>query len=117
MSELDFIGLCRRHGLPDPRLQVVRRDRDGRRRWLDAVFDLPDGRELVVEVDGAAHLCVQQYADDLDRTIELVIDGKTVVRVAAVTLRLAEDRVADQLARLLGCRPVRRRAAQTPRSV
>jgi hypothetical protein len=76
LSELDLVRVCRRHGLPEPRLQVVRRDRHGRRRWLDAVFDLPRGRELVV-------------------------DGKAVVRVAAVTLRLAEARVADQLGRLL----------------
>jgi very-short-patch-repair endonuclease len=101
LSELDLVQLCRRRRLPEPALQVVRRDRDGRRRWLDAVFAMPDGRELVVEVDGAGHLTVEQYVDDLDRTIELVIDGKTVVRVAAVTLRLAPERFAEQLARLL----------------
>jgi hypothetical protein len=101
LSELDLLALCRRYDLPEPVRQVVRRDADGRRRWLDAVFRLPDGRMLVVEVDGAAHMLIEQYADDLDRTVELVIDGKVVVRVAAVTLRLNPERFGDQLRRLL----------------
>jgi hypothetical protein len=101
LSELDLLSLCRRFGLPEPMRQVVRRDAHGRRRWLDAVFRLPDGRELVVEVDGAAHMLVEQYADDLDRTVELVIDGRVVVRVAALTLRSRPEHFADQLRRLL----------------
>jgi hypothetical protein len=119
LSELDLVLLCRAYGLPEPRRQVVRRDRHGRRRWLDAVFDLPDGRELVAEIDGAAHLLVEHYVDDLDRTAELLIDGKVVVRFAAVTLRVAPERVADQLARLLGRPPVgrvRQSAAMRTRS-
>jgi hypothetical protein len=107
LSELDFSKLCRTFGLPEPRRQVVRHDRDGRRRWMDAEFTLPDGRTLVAEIDGAAHLLVEQYIDDLDRTAELLIDGKVVVRFAAVTVRLAPQRVADQLARLLGLPPTR----------
>jgi very-short-patch-repair endonuclease len=101
LSELDLLRLCRKHDLPEPRRQVVRRDQDGRRRWLDAVFILPDGTELVVEVDGAAHMCIEQYADDLDRMNQLITEGKVVLRVAAVTLRLDGDRFAAQLAMLL----------------
>src|SRR5262245_20152226 len=34
LSELDLVGLCRRHGLPEPTRQVVRPDRSGRMRYL-----------------------------------------------------------------------------------
>jgi hypothetical protein len=43
-----------------PRGQRARLDRAGRRRWTDAEWDLPDGRVLVLEVDGGFHDDVRQ---------------------------------------------------------
>ena len=56
LSEIDFVRLCRRHGLPVPTHQAVRVEPSGRRRYLDAEWTLPDGRSAAVEVDGALHL-------------------------------------------------------------
>jgi len=79
----------------------VRTDRFGRRRYLDAEWRLPDGRVVVVEVDGGIHLLPLHYWDDMDRDVELVISGRTVVRIPSVALRLDERRVGDQLTRVL----------------
>ena len=65
LSEIDFVQLCRRAKLPPPTRQVKRRDRHGRVRYLDACWVLPDGRVITVEVDGAIHLMVQSYWDDM----------------------------------------------------
>lgn len=51
LGELDFSGLCRRRGLPEPSRQVVRRGPRGRI-YLDVRWDC---RNLVVEIDGALH--------------------------------------------------------------
>jgi hypothetical protein len=64
LSELDLVQLCRRFRLPEPHQQVPRRDRHGRRRWLDAYW--PEWR-LHVEVDGAAHQEVASWWDDMTR--------------------------------------------------
>ena len=56
LSEIDFVRLCRIHGLPAPHQQTVRHDVAGRRRYLDATWRRGDGRLVVVEVDGALHL-------------------------------------------------------------
>jgi hypothetical protein len=53
----------------------VRRDCHGARRYLDATWDLRDGRTLVVEVDGALHLEARQWKDDQLRQNEIVIAG------------------------------------------
>jgi hypothetical protein len=57
LSELDLLQLCRRERLPIPDRQVVRRDRTGRRRYVDAMWD---EWKLAVEIDGAHHLEVAQ---------------------------------------------------------
>ncbi|MEU5939965.1 hypothetical protein ABZ807_12385 [Micromonospora sp. NPDC047548] len=38
LSEIDFVRLCRRHGLPRPELQHRRAEAAGRVRWLDAYW-------------------------------------------------------------------------------
>jgi hypothetical protein len=60
MTEVDFIRFCARNRLPKPVHQRVRRDRQGRRRYIDAVLVGPAG-EVKVEIDGALHLVVQTY--------------------------------------------------------
>ena len=65
LPELDFSRLARRYGLPAPdRRQVMRRDQDGRRRWLDAYWDQA---RLVAEVDGLWHMDAMAWWDDMRR--------------------------------------------------
>jgi hypothetical protein len=100
LTEIDLGPLAARAGLGQPRRQALRRERSGKVRWLDAEFDLSDGRVLVVEVDGAVHLQPRSYWDDMDRQNEIVIDGRPVLRFASLTVRLDAARVVDQLARM-----------------
>lgn len=109
LAEIDLGKLARRAGLDPPRRQSFRRDPDGGARHLDAEFDLPDGSLLVVEVDGRGHLEVRKWMDDLGRQNEVVIDGRTVLRFASLTIRLDEQQVIDQLQRM--------RLAHTPAKV
>jgi hypothetical protein len=99
LSEIDFVRLCPRFGLPAPERQVVRTDRYGRRRYLDAYFRLPDGSVLVVEVDGALHLRVGAWWEDMAREREIVITTGKVLRFASVEIRLYPERVAADLRR------------------
>jgi len=101
LSEIDFVVLCRRAGLPPPGQQVVRTDRSGRRRYLDARWQLPDGRTITVEIDGALHLAVLTYWDDMYRGNELVISGEHVLRYPSLAVRLDPIRVVEQLRRAL----------------
>ncbi|MFN2560049.1 MAG: hypothetical protein ABR571_01970 [Jatrophihabitans sp.] len=102
LSEIDFVRLCRRNGLPGPALQQVRRERSGRRRYLDAEWTLPGGRRVVVEVDGAVHLAPRRWFDDQLRQNELSLAGALVLRYPSVVVRTEEPLVADQLRRALG---------------
>lgn len=100
LAEIDLAPLAREAGLPSPRRQALRREPSGRVRYLDAEFDLPDGRTLAVEIDGAVHLQTQKWWDDLDRQNELVIAGDHVLRFPSVTVRLEPAKVVDQLRRM-----------------
>lgn len=115
VSETDFTDLCRRYGLPEPERQVVRTEAGGRRRYLDNVMRGPDGREVVVEVDGALHLLPRTYWDDMSRDNELVIDGKVKLRFPTVAMWVAADEVAWQVARALGL-PTPAKCQHLPRS-
>lgn len=101
LSELDFVRLCRRHGLPEPELQRVRPDSQGRRRYLDASWRRRDGRLVVVEVDGAVHLVPRVWFDDQLRQNELVLADSLVLRYPSVIVRTEEALVAAQLRRAL----------------
>lgn len=101
LSEIDFIALCRRAALPAPTQQAVRTDRFGKRRYLDATWELSDGRTVTVEIDGALHLLAVTYWDDMDRQNELVLSGETVLRYPSVVVRTSERRVIEQLRRAL----------------
>jgi hypothetical protein len=102
LSEIDFIRLCRAAGLSQPAQQKVRIERSGRRRYLDAVWDLPDGRRLVVEVDGALHLVPGRWWEDQLRQNELAISGDVVLRFPSVVVRNEPVVVTDQLRSILG---------------
>ena len=100
MSEIDLGALCRRFALPAPIRQEVRVEKNGRRRYLDAVWIRADGRRVVVEVDGALHLAPRRWWDDQLRQNELVIAGSLVLRFPSVIVRLEQALVADQLRRI-----------------
>jgi hypothetical protein len=102
LSEIDFVRLCRRFGLPEPIRQSVRCDRYGRRRYLDAEFRTVDGKRVVVEVDGALHLIVQNWWGDQLRQNEFTIAGDLVLRYPSVVVRAEQAVVADQLRRMIG---------------
>lgn len=101
LSEIDFVRLCRRAGLPEPSRQSVRTDSMGRRRYLDAVWDLADGRTLAVEVDGALHLAVSQWWSDQLRQNELTLAGSVVLRFPSVVIRTEPAVVIGQLQQAL----------------
>jgi very-short-patch-repair endonuclease len=94
LSEIDFLRLCRRYGLPSPDLQERRQDGDGRVRYLDAYW-----KEwgLHVEVDGAHHMDVRQWAADMRRQNEVWIAGDRILRFPAWLVRARPDEVAAQV--------------------
>jgi len=101
LSEIDFGRLCRRAGLPAPRLQAVRVEPSGRRRYLDAEWERADGQVVAVEVDGAIHLKPLRWYDDQLRQNEVVIGGTILLRYPSVVVRTEEPLVVDQLRRIL----------------
>lgn len=101
LSEMDLGALCRRHGIAPPARQRVRTDRQGRRRYLDAEWDRPDGSVLVLEVDGSHHMDVQHWTADMRRERRLVVGVRqsTVLRCSASEVRTAgNDLVRDLVA-------------------
>ncbi|NNM47667.1 hypothetical protein [Knoellia koreensis] len=97
LSEMDVRRLCVRAGLRPPNRQVQRMDSRGQRRFTDCEWDLPDGRTLVLEVDGGFHMEVEHWEDDLQRQRRLTTDKRTVVRCTARELRDEADAVAADL--------------------
>jgi hypothetical protein len=87
-AEIDVGLLCEQAGLSPPSRQSVRQDADGRRRYLDCQWVLPDGRIVVLEVDGSFHLRVDNWWQDMKRERAVVLSQSTVLRCASVELRL-----------------------------
>ena len=109
-AEIDVVRLCREAGLAVPRRQRKRRDRSGRWRYLDLEWLLPDGRLLVLEVDGSFHLQTEHWWKDKKRERGVVISGRVVLRCATVELRLEpagviEDLIAAGVPRFVCDRP------------
>ena len=98
LSEIDIAGMCRLFGLVPPDRQVVRRDRDGRRRYLDCEWHLPDGRVLVLEIDGAHHMRAEHWEADLRRERGIVTSGRRVLRCTANEARHDQAALAADLA-------------------
>jgi hypothetical protein len=101
VSEIDFIRFCNRNRFPTPVLQQVRLDVRGRRRYLDATFKRRDGSLLRVEIDGALHLVVRTYWNDMSRGNELVIGNEKVLRFPSYVIHANDPRAVDQLRRAL----------------
>jgi hypothetical protein len=107
LSEVDLRSVCEIAGLELAERQVVRSGPGGRRRYVDArVRSRETNRSALVEVDGALHLLVSSYWDDMHRANELLIGGDPVLRFPSIALRLEPARVADQLRRACGLAPL-----------
>lgn len=87
LAEIDVLRLCRAWGLAAPRCQRRRKDRSGRYRFTDCEWDLPDGRVLVLEIDGAFHLDVENYTEDVRRHRGLTTDRRIIIRCTAQEAR------------------------------
>jgi len=95
LSELDFLNyVVRPFGLPMPDRQVPRTDSNGRRRWLDALWEKA---RLIVEIDGAGHADILQYWADMDRDNRFKLQGYTTLRYAAFAIRYRPGYVAAQI--------------------
>ena len=96
ISELDFLHLVvRPFGLPEPSRQSARRDRRGHRRWIDAAWD---DCKIAVEIDGAQHTedPLQRW-DDMERDIDLTLDGYQTLRFPAWLVRSNPGYVARRI--------------------
>lgn len=100
LAEIDVKRMCRASGLALPLRQVKRRDASGRVRFTDCEWRLPDGRILVLEVDGAFHMGVDQWEDDLSRQRALSATDRVIVRCTTRELRDEPASVARDLKRL-----------------
>lgn len=98
LGEIDVARLCRQHGLMEPQRQVRRRDRSRRVRYLDCEWTLPDGRIIVLEVDGSHHLSVEHWEADLQRERRVVLDRRMVLRASTQEVRLDGASLAADLA-------------------
>jgi hypothetical protein len=94
VAELSFLSLCRQYGLPVPSRQALRRDRYGRARYVDLLFE---EWKVAVEIDGAHHLDVQQMWDDAIKSNALQLDGYVVLRYPAFALRDRPAQIAAEI--------------------
>lgn len=94
LSEINLVELCRRFTLPAPDLQTKRKDASGRIRYLDAYWRR---WRLHVEIDGAHHMDVAQWADDMLRQNQVWISGDRILRFPAALIRERPGLVAGQL--------------------
>jgi hypothetical protein len=96
LSELDFTRLVvRAFELPEPSRQVARRDTRGRRRWTDVLWD---EYKIAVEIDGAQHTeDPRQRWDDMERDIDLGLDGYLTLRFPAWLVRTDPEHVARRI--------------------
>ena len=99
-AELDVRRMCRRFGIAMPDGQVARTDRAGRRRWTDCEWRLPDGRVVVLEVDGSFHIDVLESMQDHRRARRLTSTDRLVVRCSAFEVRHEPEQVAADLVAL-----------------
>ncbi|MFI6783910.1 DUF559 domain-containing protein [Micromonospora sp. NPDC050276] len=94
LAELDFLGLIRRAGLPEPNRQKVRCDSTGRRRYLDAYFEQWG---VHVEIDGGQHLDPRAWWADMRRQNDLWMVGDRVLRFPAWVIRAHPDEALRQI--------------------
>lgn len=92
LSELDFGRLCRRYGVPPPRRQVRRLDKNGKCRSIDVEFVTWEGRQLRAEIEGLQHFDPLRWLEGIERHNSLVLAGeKPWLRVSTWTVRFEPD--------------------------
>lgn len=101
LPELEFLRLCRRFSLPTPSRQAARRDRHGRRRWLDVFWD---DFGLVVEIDGLFHMSAAHWWADMWRGNDHTVAREGLLRYPSFAIRDEPARVAGQIAAALRVR-------------
>jgi hypothetical protein len=101
LSEVEFLSFCRRHRLPRPELQH-REDAGGRRRYLDARFRRPDGRLVLVEIDGGVHLTLTTRWNDTRKDNWSSLAGRLVLRFPSVAIYTDDPEAVRQLRAALG---------------
>ncbi|UWZ40615.1 hypothetical protein Drose_27395 [Dactylosporangium roseum] len=94
ISEVEFLRLCRRNGLPEPSRQVVRLDARGRKRYRDALFE---EYQVHVEIDGSQHMESRAWNADMLQHNEIAIAGGRLLRFAAWQVRHRPGDVIAQL--------------------
>jgi len=96
LSELDFTQqVIKAFRLPEPTRQAARRDSRGRRRWTDVMWD---DYKIAVEIDGAQHTAdPRQRWDDMERDIDLSLDGYQTLRFPAWLVRANPEYVARKI--------------------
>lgn len=87
MAEVDLRRACRAYGVQPPRSQRTRTDNRGRRRYTDAEWLLPDGRVVVLEVEGGFHDDPAQATEDRRRHRRLAGPHRIVVQCSAWEIR------------------------------
>ncbi len=87
MAEMDIRRMCRRTGIVSPTRQRRRLDSSGRTRFTDCEWVLPSGHVVILEIDGAFHMDVEHWEDDLARQRRLSGPGRTVVRCTSREVR------------------------------
>jgi hypothetical protein len=97
LPELDFEMIRRRCGLPEPTRQAPRRRADGKY-YLDVEWRDYDA---ACEIHGIPHIRVRQWESDLERANEIALAGPRLLIFSSYAVRRLQDRVGDQLVRLL----------------
>jgi hypothetical protein len=97
LSEIDIAAMCRRFDLVPPDRQRIRRDRQGRKRYLDCEWHLGNGQVVVLEVDGSHHAEVEHWEADMKRERGVVISGRHVLRATANEARHDQAALAADL--------------------
>lgn len=106
LGEIDLVRGLRSRGLPEPDRQSVRAKPSGKQ-FLDADFDAYD---VTLELDGSQHdLPAHRLADTL-RDLDLVVEGRTVLRISMMAWWLDHESVLDALERVFTARGWRRAA-------
>jgi hypothetical protein len=96
-AEIDIGRICGEAGLAPPSRQRIRKDRTGRRRFLDCEWELPDGRTIVLEIDGSFHMLTDHWWRDMKRERSIVIGGSSVLRCSSIEIRLEPVAIANDL--------------------
>jgi hypothetical protein len=97
VAEMRVVRMCVDHGLPLPDRQTPRVDASGRLRYSDALWQLPGGKVVILEVDGGFHMEIQHWEGDITRERDLIATGAIVLRCTARELHDEPHRVAASL--------------------